>query len=464
MAILDRATDFLFVDKKMRKKLFFAVLPMMIGVVLGVCALFVPLTYLLFGIGGLLFVYLVIFKIDIAIIIALMIQNQLLRFNYLGGGTPFHPNGLMGLAIIAGAVFYFMTHKLDFSRFKSIGGFLAFLGISVFSLINAGQYLMDGVTVTLRLVTALSIYAVLIHKLDSIMKVKWVIGAIIAAQIIPTLSGLLIVVGKDGLFFTDETMRLGNSGVGVYMAIVSTLCVIFFLSAKSGSSRLIWGVLTALFLAGLYFSFGRSGWIGFALALMLMSMIRFKRLVFILPLILILVVLLVPAIGQRFSDISFNNDVSSGDSTFSQRLKYWQAALTIFRSHPLLGVGTGVGRYVVGDYRGLYPVMIHNDYVSALLETGIIGFILFLFWHYQWFVGLFKAYARSAMGFEKTASLAALIVLISIMVMRVTDNILLDSFDMYPICAMIAAILAIPRIHDSEEACKIQASAAADVH
>ena len=449
MAILGRARPFI-IDKKVRTRVFSIALPIFIGMVIGVCALFVPPLYLAFGVAGLLFAYLVFFKIEIAIIIALLIQNQLTRFNYMGGGTPFHPNGLMGLALIAGAAFYFLTHKIDFSRLKPIGGFLAFIGIGILTLVNAGTYLMDGVTIALRLLTAFSIYAVLMHKLDSIKKVKWVIGVIIAAQIIPTVSGLLIVAGRTGLFFTDDTMRLGNSGVGVYMAIVSILCVVFFLSSKTNSERLLWGALTAIFLVALFYSFGRSGWIGFALALFLMSMIRFKRLIFIIPLLLILVVLLVPGISERFSDISFSGQISSGDSTLSQRVEYWQAALTVFQAHPVLGVGLGVGRYRVGDFLGQYSMMIHNDYVSVLLETGVIGFIVFLVWHYQWLVGLFKAYRGATKSYDKTITLAVLIALVSIMVMRVTDNILLDSYDMYPICAMIAATLSIYRIRQSE--------------
>ncbi|MRR29292.1 hypothetical protein EG834_02915 [bacterium] len=131
-------------------------------------------------------------------------------------------------------------------------------------------------------------------------------------------------------------------------------------------------------------------------------------------------------------------------------MEYWQAALTVFQAHPVLGVGLGVGRYRVGDFLGQYSMMIHNDYVSVLLETGIIGFIVFLAWHYQWLVGLFKAYRNAIMSFDKTITLAVLIALVSIMVMRLTDNILLDSYDMYPICAMIAATLSISRIRQSE--------------
>lgn len=425
-------------------------LPILVGVFLGALVLILPLDYLIFALGGLVFAYLLLFKIEAAVIVALLIQNQLGRFNYMGGGTPMHPNGIMGISIIAGAIFFFVFHKIDFSRFRVIGAFFAFLVVCIVTLPNTGIYFMDGLNITLRLVTSFSIYAILIYKLDSINKVKWVIGAIIAAQIIPTISGLLMYGGRSGLVFTDETMRLGNSGVGIYLAMISTLCLVFLFGARSISGRLLWGGLTALFLTGLFFSFGRSGWIGFVFALLLISLIRYKRLLILLPLVLILVIILVPAIGQRFSDISFGSDLTEGGSTFSQRLEFWQAALHIFPNNPLLGVGFGVGRYIVGEYRGLYAYMIHNDYVSVLLETGLIGFLLFIVWQYQWLAALVKTYRKSPLGFDKTVSLAVLAVFAASLVMRITDNILLDSYDMYPLCAMVAAVLAIPRIRADE--------------
>lgn len=424
--------------------------PSLAGLLLGLIVILVPFPYQFFVFGGLIFLFLVLLKPEIAIIIALLIQNQLARFNYLGGDSPFHPNGIMGLALIAGAVFYFFTHKLELSRLKAVGGFLAYLVIGGISLVKAGDYLMDGVTIFLRLLAAFSIYILLIHKIESIKIVKWIFVVIIAAQIIPTVSGLLSQAGLTGLLYTDETVRLGDSGVGVYLSIISLFCTIFFFNSKSNGNRLLWGSLTGLFLAGLFFSFGRSGWIGFVFGLVLMSSIRYKKLLFILPLVILLAVIFVPAIGQRFQDITMSNLGGDGSDTLSGRIRYWIASIEVFKNHPIIGVGLGIGRYRVGDFLGDYSMMIHNDYVSTLVETGVIGFIVFLFWHYRWIVELVKVFQKSSIDFDRTASFAILIILSAVMVMRITDNILLDTYDMYPLCAMIAAVLAIPRIRQIE--------------
>jgi hypothetical protein len=451
MTVFNQSEESISRGTRADKILIFLGIPIIVGAILGLLVLFVPFEYVIFAFGGLIFTYLILFHIDIAIIITLLIQNQLGQFNYLGGDTPYHPNGILGLLLIGGGILYFITHKIDYSRVKASGGFLAYIIIGAFSLIDAGDYLMDGVTILLRIMAAFSIYVILSHKIESITQVKWVFGAIIAAQIYPTISGLFSSSGLTGFFFTDETARLGDSGVGVYLSIISILCIIFFFSTQKLSTQIGWGILTVLFLAGLFFSFGRSGWIGFIFGLALMAVIRFKKLVFILPFILILIIVLVPAIGQRFQDIEITDLGGEGNDTFSGRVKYWLGGLDVFVRNPVLGVGIGIGRYFVGSYLGEYAMMIHNDYISTLVETGLIGFIIFLFWHYRWFEDLAEAYKNTSKHFDRTAIFGALIVLSSIMVMRITDNILLDTYDMYPLCAMIAAVLAIPRIREKEK-------------
>jgi len=450
MTLIEQSIGFIHSKKRKEKLLILLGIPMVFGVILGLSILFIPSNYLLFVIGGLIFTYLALFKIEVAIIITLLLQNQLSRFNYLGGDTPFHPNGIIGLLLIAGSAFYFFTHKVDYSRLKAIWGFLVFILVSAFSLISAGKYLMDGITILLRLVAAFSIFAVLCHKLETSQQVKWILGVILAAQVLPTISGIIGSSRLTSIFVFEESMRIGDSGVGVYLSAISLLCVTYFLNSKRLKSFIGWGALTALFLAGLFFSFGRSGWIGFAFGLILMAAIRFKKLIFIIPLILILTIALVPAIGQRFEDIKISDLQGKENDTLSGRIRLWQAGFAVFKDNPVLGVGIGLGKFQIASHLGRNPGAIHNDYLSALVETGVIGFIIFITWHYQWLKTLIDHYQMPLPEFERTTTFAVLIVFTSIMVMRFTDNILLDTYDMYPLCALLAAAFELPRIVEQE--------------
>lgn len=433
------------------RRIVFPGIAVLLGILLGVMVLFVPPLYLLFIAGGLLFAYLLLVKIEVAVILAVFVQNLFAQLNYLGGGTPFHPNGIIGMAIIVGAVFFFGVNKIEASRFREASLFLLFFLIcAVSTLLVPKEYFAESLTVTIRLASALSIYLVLLFRLDSVRKVQWVLAAVVGTRLYQTTFRLFTRAGSTGVNFNLETTRLGNSGIGIYLAMILIICLVFFLNAKTTSQRLLWGALSTFYAIGLFFSFGRAGWIGFIIAIIVVGLLKQKWLLIITPLILVLGLLLVPGFVERFADISLL-DINNGPNTFAGRVEIWQGALEIFSTHPITGVGFGVGRYDVGEYLHRYSYMIHNDYLSVLLETGLLGFILFILWHGQWLTSLLSIYRKSEHQFDQTMALAIFAMLIVSLVGRFTDNILLDAYDMYPISALVAAVIALPRIRAGQK-------------
>jgi O-antigen ligase len=427
----------------------YVVLAFALGLVAAGVAHFIDPLYALFGLAGIIFFYMLIFYTEVAMILFLLVQNQLSQYNYMGNGTPFHPNGLLGVSIIGGAFWFFISHPIDRSRLRDTGALFGFLALCLLQLVitlisghNSG-YLLDQINVTLRLLAALSIYLILLYKLTSITKVKWVVAIVVAAQILPTLNGLLRAAGTSGfsLFEYAETARLGNSGVGVYLALILTICLVFYLNANKNPGRLIWGVLTIFYALGLFFSYGRAGWISFTVGLAVIGLLRHRRLLLMLPVLLILVIGNIPAITERFADLS----------TFTERVVVWKAALAIFVNNPIFGTGYGTGRYLVGDLLRQYSYQIHNDYLSVLLETGVVGLTLFLIWHGQWLISLFKTYQTARLGYDKTLELVVFAVFFISLISRSTDNVLIDTYKMYPLCALMAAAFALPRIRAGQE-------------
>jgi O-antigen ligase len=426
---------------------------LMLGAILGGLLVHVPPLYLMFGIGALVFAFLLLFKIEVAIILALLLRNYLGRYNYLGGDTAIHPNGLLGVAIIGGAIFFFLFHKIDFHRLRAIGPFLGFVVVCLITLVPSGEHFMSRLAVTLRLATALAMYAVLLYRLDSMRMVNWVFAAVIVAAIWPTAEGLLSVAGATGLTFNKaETARLGHSGVGAYLALILTPCLVFFLNAKTNSRRLLWGGLTGLFGAGLFFSFGRAGWIAFVVAVIVIALMSHRKLLVILPVLLVLLIVLVPAVSQRFSDIDPSELDNSRSSTLAGRFVVWEVAAKLFKTHPLLGMGYGAESYGVGEYLGKGQSIIHNDYLMVLLSTGLVGFTLFILWQGQWLVEILRVFRVSRHEIDRMMALAVFAVFVVSLVIRVTDNVLQSTDKLYSITALTAAILVLPRIRTEEEA------------
>ncbi len=429
---------------------------LVLGGLVGALALFFPPLYILLGVGGLLFAYLLIFHIELAVVVALLVLEQLRDYNYLGGGSPFHPNGLMGLALIFGAVWFFTFNKIDFSRLVAIKYFLAFLVVSFLSLLFAGGNWFEGLTIALRLASGFAIYAILVYRTDSIREVLLVIAAILIALLWPTITGLVqIAQGQGSDFFQMGTARLGGgtSGPGVYLAMILPLCIVFLFEARTSAQRLLWGAVSAILLVALYFSYARAGWIGFLVGLLLIATLKYKRLWFLLPGLVLVIFLILPQVSDRFSDISLSQLANRNSSTFAMRLELWNAGFEVFKSsNPLFGVGYGVERYRIGEYLSQYAWMAHNDYIGVLVGTGLIGSIFFLLWHGQWFVKLFNLYRQSKYDFDRTLALGTLAVFFVSLVVRLSDNIIEPTGRLYPLVALVAVTLALPRIRADEEA------------
>jgi O-antigen ligase len=438
-------------------------LAIVLGITLGGLLVHVPSLYLFLGIGGLVFGVLLLFKIEVAVLLGILLRNWLDRYTYLGGGTAMHPNGAIGIAIIGGAALFFLLNGIDPRRLRGFWAFLGFTLVSLFSLAFAGDYLMDGLTVALRLVTALAIYAVLIHKLDSRAKINWVIAAVIAAQIWPTIEGLSGVAQRGGLSLSSaEIVRLGHSGQGALLAMILAFCLVQFLGASTHPRRFLWGGLSSLFAVGLFFSYGRAGWIGFGVTVMVIGLMKHRKLLVVFPLLLILLIALSPLVARRFSDVDIGRLDDRNSSTLAQRVEIWQGSMDVYEARPLLGVGYGTGRYRVGEYLGQYAWMTHNDYLEVLLETGLIGFVLFMLWQGQWLVQILQVYREAEYPYDKVLALAVVAMLLASLVVRVTDNVLQTTEKLYPLAALVAATLALPRIRAGEEARGSVRSAAQD--
>jgi O-antigen ligase len=68
-------------------------------------------------------------------------------------------------------------------------------------------------------------------------------------------------------------------------------------------------------------------------------------------------------------------EITEGDLTF--RRVIWQAGMQIFAEHPIVGVGSGAFRPAVERIFS-FRISSHNGFVSALVEGGVIGLLLFL--------------------------------------------------------------------------------------
>ncbi len=88
--------------------------------------------------------------------------------------------------------------------------------------------------------------------------------------------------------------------------------------------------------------------------------------------------------GQRFfsSAPSSKYDMAPPDQVFTSRSELWRAAIRIWRSHPMLGIGPDQFRLNYAPYIGVTPddrIRTHDIFIEALANTGVVGLLAMLF-------------------------------------------------------------------------------------
>jgi hypothetical protein len=156
-------------------------------------------------------------------------------------------------------------------------------------------------------------------------------------------------------------------------------------------------VLFILCLAGVVLTFSRQSWLLAFAGLFLVSGFWLRRRV--TPVVaLIMIVALLSAVlfsGAVGSIYHFYNP----DEVYGlERIYYYATALTLFASHPLLGVGAGNYQFFDRSYSGEAAGGIaHNQFLTVAAETGILGLMVLL-----WLVIALLRLRRRLLSSEET--------------------------------------------------------------
>jgi O-antigen ligase/polysaccharide polymerase Wzy-like membrane protein len=154
------------------------------------------------------------------------------------------------------------------------------------------------------------------------------------------------------------------------------------------------GAATALIAFGAVLTFSRGAALGFAITILLMTVLRYIRPAQLASLALGIAVLftLQPTYLERLLTIEALSGATGTrgasqveDNSFRKRANETIAALLVFGDHPLLGVGRGLFPVYYGDYADEVGIASENDarqahnlYAGIAAETGAFGFVAFM--------------------------------------------------------------------------------------
>lgn len=167
----------------------------------------------------------------------------------------------------------------------------------------------------------------------------------------------------------------GSNGVAAFEAQFS--CFLLALAGFERKRLLKLGYIAlAVFSAVcLMYSLSRGGYVAFLVGWLFLGLIKQRKLLVLLVVFFLTWTTLVPnAVHERVT-MSYNEQTGTIDHSAETRLTLWEDALQVFDSNAALG--TGFNTYAYMHRVGVYEDT-HNFFLKVLVETGILGLVLFL--------------------------------------------------------------------------------------
>lgn len=229
---------------------------------------------------------------------------------------------------------------------------------------------------------------------------------------------------------------------GGYLVLMFSVVLGIFLHAGKGRRWYLALFSMAIILVPLAFTESRSSYLSFAVAIMFFIFLsKNKRL--LIASCLVGMVLLPFVLPQNVIDrvmFTFNQSEQQGqlsvggmkiDTSTTERLKSWESVLTkYFPEHPLMGVGVTGGPFLDAQYP------------RVLLETGIVGLVLFLWFLRRVWVLLRQCYNEINDSILKGAALGAICGFAGLLVHAIGANTFIIVRIMEPFMILIGLLMA----------------------
>ena len=290
-------------------------------------------------------------------------------------GLALNPASVLAVLVIAIGVPYMAEAWRRLRTAPVIVPYLLFAAIAVSGILVAPSP-GGAVTEWLRLCAVLVTYALAYLAADRPAAVARLLAAIVVSALIPAAVGV-------GQWANGTTHAIGEVNratgtflqpdpYGIYLAI-ATLAALTMVLAARGIWRWPAAIVMLLAAAALVVSYTRTGWVMVVLGAIVLGLVRYRALLVIVP-ILAVAALLLPGVHSRVQSVNQTQEIQYGTgNSFQSRVSLWQQNLPKAQQKPLTGLGLGA---IVQESDTSSHV--HSDFVRAAVETGVFGFLAYV--------------------------------------------------------------------------------------
>ncbi len=238
----------------------------------------------------------------------------------------------------------------------------------------------------------------LFHGCNSKSRLMWGIGACLLATLflgLQIISRMPIDGLSDGAALSDRALRVLNRSIGYHRVDLAVMMAsgswAFFAARElTSNQKWRWSLLGAglVIILALALTGGRTGYVTWVALAMLLSFLKWRKLLLVVPILITTILLVVPAARERMlqgiveadDDVSYEQVGPDLERITSDRILIWPIVLEKIGEAPVLGYGRN-GYAISQAYREVkelhgakgrvaHP---HNAYLELLVDNGLIG-------------------------------------------------------------------------------------------
>lgn len=342
---------------------------------------------------------------------------------------------ILGLLLIVLFLLWIKNNKLVvFGKLMLIISFAILIFYFIYSLIEGTTTIPPIHDFIFGLFFSIMIYLILTnfvnrensYKFSNLIQILIIVSTVLSS--IVGIFQMLPSMGKEmaelpGLFYVKN-----HFGIFTSMGFALSVTRLFL---TTSFKRIIWLMISFILLIGVVLSMSRAAWLSSILILFYLAIYFNKKHLLILPALILIGILYI--FWERIFDAAYLGDISTG------RFLLWATFISHLFNYGNLFLGLGVGYTFkfnpmelvgfVGFQAADNPyIYVHNDFLYFLLETGIIGLLLFVLFYIVIFQDISKFLKNEKNNYKGIKIVLSVICsLIPIIMMHLTDTFLFAS-------------------------------------
>ena len=379
-------------------------------------------------VGFVLFISILFWRLEIAILLLLVIRTSLDIFSevnipLLGTSGRVNPAAIIAFAITMIGIFYILVKKINILKIPISRPYLLFLIIG-FGTISISPDKVLSVREWSRFLSIYILYILVAGTVRDDRDIRRIVQAIFISSVVPlTVGSYQIFTGGGQYDLQAHLTRINatfviSNGYAAYLAMLLIILIVFTLYSRSIWRSTCFLLVVGVMLINLRFTYTRAPIVGCIAAIIVVGALKDKKVWIALPFVAILAYFH-PTLMGRFSLLLSRSTYEVGSVAW--RFRLWEMTIGLITSSPLVGHGPATFSIYALSSAG-QAADAHNDYLRFLVEYGAFGLIAVIWMIAILFKEGLEVFKKSSSSFYQMIALSFIAVLTAHTVMAIASN------------------------------------------